>query len=168
MIGADRQPVIGQGGPTLALAPGDLRAIVAQALAGVSRGTRVLAIVPDRTRDDNTHLLFPFAAEVLEHAGAARLDALVAQGTHPSMSDADKRAKIGSGDQGVPCLGRIFDHQWHRDADLVTLGSLGADRIRTLTGGLMADPVPVRLNARLAAGVYDLVLVFGATMPHEV
>jgi hypothetical protein len=32
----------------------------------------------------------------------------------------------------------------------------------------MTAPVPVRLNALLAPGLYDLVLVFGATMPHEV
>src|SRR5882724_288909 len=32
----------------------------------------------------------------------------------------------------------------------------------------MHESVPVRLNALLAPGKYDTVLVFGATMPHEV
>ncbi len=37
-----------------------------------------------------------------------------------------------------------------------------------LTGGLINEAVDVRLNALLAPGLYDTVLVFGATMPHEV
>jgi hypothetical protein len=36
-----------------------LTAIVEQALDVVQPGERVLAIIPDKTRDDNTHQLFP-------------------------------------------------------------------------------------------------------------
>src|SRR5207253_1132207 len=49
-----------------------------------------------------------------------------------------------------------------------TLGELNADRVRELTGGLIEEAVDVRLNALLGPGIYDAVLVFGATMPHEV
>jgi hypothetical protein len=42
------------------------------------------------------------------------------------------------------------------------------DRIDELTDGLIKEAVPVRLNALLSPGIYDTVLVFGATMPHEV
>lgn len=160
--------VVGQGAPTRSLSSEALRAIVAEALDQIAPGERVLAIVPDKTRDDNTHLLFPFAAQILAQRNVAQFDALVAQGTHAPMTEAEKREKIGWGRAETPRIGRIFDHQWDRADELVTLGELSADRITELTDGLMSESVPVRLNALLAAGRYNSVLVFGATMPHEV
>lgn len=160
--------VIGQGSITRSLSDSELRTIVEQALENVPIGARVLAIVPDKTRDDNTHLLFPMASQVLAARKVAQLDALIAQGTHAPMSESQKRAKIGYGAAETPNLGKIFDHAWDRPESLVTLGELSAERIEQLTDGLMHDSVPVRINALLAPGVYDLVLVFGATMPHEV
>src|SRR5262249_40441042 len=92
----------------------------------------------------------------------------IAQGTHPPMTEAQKREKVGYTAGPIPHLGRVFDHQWDRPDQLITLGELSADKVRALTGGLVDRSVPVQLNALLAPGVYDLVLVFGATMPHEV
>jgi nickel-dependent lactate racemase len=160
---------VGKGAPDLDLSPAELRAIVEQALLTVGPGARVLAIVPDKTRDDNTDLLFPFAAEVLKARGAEQFDALVAQGTHMPMTDEEKRTKIGL-DEGssLPLLGQIFDHQWNRPEELVDLGELSAERVTELTGGLINDSVKVNLNRLLAPGVYDTVLIFGATVPHEV
>src|SRR5216683_4595180 len=163
MIRTEAESVVGRGGAGVSLAPDDLRAIVTEALARVPAGARVLAIVPDKTRDDNTHLLLPMASQVLGEKKVGRLDALIAQGTHPPMTDAQKREKIGYGSGQIPRLDRIFDHQWDRAADLVTLGTLAADRVKTLSGGLMEQAVPVQLNALLAPGIYDVVLVFGAT-----
>ena len=51
---------------------------------------------------------------------------------------------------------------------MVTIGTLSEETVRELTGGLITDAVPVSLNKLLAPGVYDTVLVFGATVPHEV
>ncbi len=90
-----QKPVSGKGSPDSDLEPSDLRSIVFDALASVKAGARVLAIIPDKTRDDNTHLLFPMAASVLAKNGITKLDALVAQGTHSPMTDAEKLAKIG-------------------------------------------------------------------------
>jgi len=160
--------IVGQGSATKPLADSDLRKIVEQALGNVPSGARVLAIVPDKTRDDNTHLLFPMAAKVLASRKVAKLDALVAQGTHAPMTDTQKRAKIGASATSTPNLGTIFDHAWDDPKALVTLGELSGERIAQLSGGLMHDAVPVKLNSLLAPGVYDLILVFGATMPHEV
>ncbi len=141
-----------------------LAAIVRQALEVVQPGERVLAIIPDKTRDDNTDLLFPIANQFLTERGVACFDALVAQGTHPPMTDAQKRAKIGSDN----FAGRIFDHCWDRAEEMITLGELSAEMVSTLTGGLIDRAVPVTINKLLAAGVYDTVLVIGATVPHEV
>src|SRR5712691_623247 len=158
----------GQGSPDLDLSNAELSEIVAQALQSIEPGKRVLAIIPDKTRDDNTDILFPIAAQFLARKQVAQFDALVAQGTHPPMSETQKWAKVGSGSSAIPGLGRIFDHQWDRADELVTLGHLSAARVNELTDGLINESVSVRLNALLSPGVYDTVLVFGATMPHEV
>jgi nickel-dependent lactate racemase len=168
MITIDTGATIGTGGPRASLAAADLEAIVEQALADVRAGSRVLAIVPDATRDDNTPELFPIASRVLDTRKVGRFDALVAQGTHPPMTDGEKQEKVGLGAAGLPRLGRIFDHRWDDPSALTTIGELGAEQVATLTGGLMHDRVSVQVNSLVAGGNYDTVLVFGATMPHEV
>ena len=82
--------------------------IVADALRDVHAAHGCWPMIPDRTRDDNTPVLFPLVSQHLARLGAARLDALVAQGTHPPMTDADKRAKIGWGDADIPLLGEVL------------------------------------------------------------
>jgi lactate racemase len=160
---------IGEGAPGSDLSAGDLRAILEQALLHVAPGARVLTIIPDKTRDDNTDLLFPFAAEILSTRKIAQLDALVAQGTHVPMTDEEKRSKIGNTNgQSVPGLGQIYDHQWNVPEELVTIGELSAARVTKLTGGLISNAVSVNLNRRLGLGVYDTVIIFSATVPHEV
>ena len=142
----------------------DLAGIIHDALNVVQRGERVLAIIPDKTRDDNTHVLFPIAEKFLRERGVDRFDALVAQGTHPPMTVQQKLVKIGIED----FAGHIFDHSWDQEDEIVTLGELSADKASALTGGLIDYPVPVTINRLLAPGVYDTVIVFGATVPHEV
>jgi hypothetical protein len=64
--------------------------------------------------------------------------------------------------------GRLFDHRWDDPEELIVLGELSAATVSELTRGLIEQPVPVSINKLLAPGVYDTVLVFGATVPHEV
>jgi len=160
---------IGAGSADSDLSPRELRDIVDQALIHVAPGARVLAIIPDKTRDDNTDVLFPFASEILSARSVAQFDALVAQGTHGPMSDDEKRAKIGINDgNAAPGLGQIFDPQWNVAEELTTIGELSADEVTSLTHGLMNKPVEVNLNRRLGPGIYDTILIFSATVPHEV
>ena len=146
------------------LSPTILAGKVREALDVITPGERVLAIIPDKTRDDNTDLLFPVAAEFLAGRGVAAFDVLVAQGTHPPMSREQKLAKIGVTD----FAGELFDHRWDVPDELITLGELSAQTVLELTGGLIEQAVPVSVNKLLAPGVYDVVVVFGATVPHEV
>jgi nickel-dependent lactate racemase len=141
-----------------------LTAIIQQALDVIQPGERVLAIVPDKTRDDNTHQLFPIANEFLNKRGVASFDALVAQGTHPPMSQSQKLSKIGLANFS----GQLFDHRWDEADELIKLGDLSPETVHDLTGGLIDQAVPVSINKLLAPGIYDTVLVFGATVPHEV
>ncbi|HKS08553.1 MAG TPA: lactate racemase domain-containing protein [Pyrinomonadaceae bacterium] len=146
------------------LSPTILAGKVREALDVIKPGERVLAIIPDKTRDDNTDLLFPIATEFLAQCGVAAFDALVAQGTHPPMSREQKLAKIGA----TSFAGRLFDHRWDVPEELTTLGELSAETVRELTGGLIEHAVSVSINKLLAPGVYDVVVLFGATVPHEV
>lgn len=148
----------------MSLGPTILAAKVHEALEDIKPGERVLAIIPDKTRDDNTNVLFPVATEFLSHRGVASFDVLVAQGTHPPMSEAQKLAKIGVAN----FAGQLFDHRWDQPEELTTLGELSEITVRELTAGLSEQSVPVSVNRLLAPGVYDTVLVFGATVPHEV
>lgn len=156
--------VVGEGSADAVLTPATMSAIVEQALEVIERGERVLAVIPDKTRDDNTDLLFPIAARLLRERGVASFDALVAQGTHPPMATAQKLAKIGLEEFS----GTLFDHRWDSPRDLITLGELNAEQVASLTNGLLNDAVAVSLNKLLAPGVYDSVVIFGATVPHEV
>ena len=145
-----------------------LRQIARDALRAVPAGARVLAVIPDKTRDDNTDILFPILSQELAGRRVAQFDALVAQGTHPPMSTDEKRVKIGAGTAELPLIGEIFDHHWDRPSELTTLGRLTAAEVSKLTGGLMSADVPVQLNVRLAPGTYDYIFVLGAVVPHEV
>jgi nickel-dependent lactate racemase len=142
-----------------------MRSIIEEALEPVSSGARVLAIVPDKTRDDNTSTLVPLAASLLKSKGVGTFDALVAQGTHPPMTSAEKQTKIGG---PAALLGSLFDHAWDRAEELVQIGELEAGQVAELTNGLIDRAIPLRVNRLLERGVYDVVLVFGATSPHEV
>lgn len=160
---------IGNGSAGSDLSPAELRDILDQAFAHIGPGARVLAIIPDKTRDDNTDLLFPFAAEIMTARQVAQFDGLVAQGTHVPMSQAEKLSKIGAAEGSLPPgVGEIFDHQWNVPEELVTIGELSAAQVTQLTGGLIADEVKVNLNRRLGPGVYDTIVIFSATVPHEV
>ena len=141
-----------------------LTAIIHQALEVVQPGERVLAIIPDKTRDDNTHLLFPVANEFLIQRGITSFDVLVAQGTHPAMSESQKLSKIGA----AKFSGQLYDHRWDEPDELITIGELSAETVQRLTGGLIDNAVPVSINKLLAPGIYDTIVVFGATVPHEV
>ena len=160
--------VIGAGAPDRTFTPAELREIVDQAVSGIAAGTRVLAIVPDKTRDDNTDVLFPFAAQALAARKVAQFDALVAQGTHPPMTTEEKNAKLGLGTQPIPGLGQVWDHRWDDPQQLVPIGELTRERVSEMSNGLLDQAVQLTVNRLLAAGAYDTVLIIGATVPHEV
>lgn len=160
--------VIGRGAPNLDLLPEEQISILEEALLRVAPGTRVLAILPDKTRDDNTDILFPAAAKILRKHGVTVFDGLIAQGTHSAMRTEEKLTKTGLHKKRDIFDGRIFDHNWNDPQELIHIGTLAADRVRSITKGLIDYDIPLHLNKLLANGMYDLLLVFSATVPHEV
>jgi lactate racemase len=166
---APQSSIIGKGHAEFDLTPDDLHSILYEAVSTISPGTSILAIVADKTRDDNTHILFPLVAQILADRKVAKFDALVAQGTHPAMIEKDKRNKIGGvNSNALPGFGHIFDHNWADPSELVSLGCLAADRVREITGHLIEGPIELKVNKLLAPRLYDTILILGATAPHEV
>lgn len=146
------------------------RAVVEQ-LSGQLRGQRVLVLVPDHTRTAPLPLLFRCLVETLHDA--ARLDVLVALGTHPPLSDDRLNALVGI--TAEERTGRyahvgLFNHAWEDPDALTTLDVIGADEVRMLAGRhwhpSLPESVPVRINR--AAVEADHIVIVGPTFPHEV
>jgi nickel-dependent lactate racemase len=159
--------VVGQGSATGYLAEVDVRRLVQQAFSGVPiDGRRVLAIIPDGTRTMPMPLMFAVLGDVVG-ARAAALDYLVALGTHAPMSDAQLGALVGRPVvEGVAGRHRVFNHRWDRPDTFATLGVLPAREIAELTGGRLAQDVPVALNRLVLE--YDHLVICGPVFPHEV
>ena len=127
---------------------------------------RVLIIIPDGTRTMPMPLIFTLFDEWLTPRVAA-LDYLVALGTHPLMTDAQLSRLVGRAVIGGQ-VGRshIYNHEWEDPANFAHIGTIPAREIRQITGGLMSQDVPVKLNKLILA--YDQIVICGPVFPHEV
>jgi nickel-dependent lactate racemase len=159
--------VIGNGFVDRTLSEAEAGAIVAQALDPLPLdGKRVLIIIPDGTRTMPMPLMFGLFEKTLGPRSSA-LDYLVALGTHQPMSEAQLSKLVGRRVvEGRVGSSRIFNHRWDDPASFVHIGTLPAGEISSLTGGLMAQDVPVRLNKLFLD--YDQLLICGPVFPHEV
>ena len=145
----------------------EIAAVVEEGLSKLPLdGKRVLVIIPDGTRT----MPMPLMYELIEaHVAprAAALDFLVALGTHPIMNDAQLSKLVGRPVvNGVCGKSRIFNHHWEDPRNFTTLGVIPAEEIGKLTGGLIAQEVPVRLNRLICD--YDQIIICGPVFPHEV
>jgi nickel-dependent lactate racemase len=159
--------VIGVGYTDRFLSEAEIRGVLAEGLAGLNlAGKRVLAIMPDTTRSGPIPLCFRLLAELLGDV-AARLDFVIALGTHAPLDEARICQHFGiTAEERAGRYGRmdIFNHNWQEG--LRRIGTLAADEIAALTGGLMREDVPVEVNARLFD--YDHLLICGPVFPHEI
>ena len=167
--------VIGRGAANASLAADDVREMLAAAHAELlvgahlnPDGKRVLVIIPDGTRTAPIPLFFRLLYEQLGRR-VAQLDYLIALGTHPPMSDdaIDRLVGVTAAERAAryPNV-HIYNHEWNNPAALKTIGVISRAEAGELTGGLLAEDVPVTLN-RLVAD-YDLLLICGPVFPHEV
>jgi len=129
-------------------------------------GKRVLVIIPDGTRTMPMPLMFDLLEAHLAPRVAA-LDYLVALGTHPIMHDDHLSHLVGRPvSNGLCGRSHVFNHHWEDPANFVTLGVISAAEIGELTGGLLVQEVPVRLNKLILD--YDQLIICGPVFPHEV
>jgi nickel-dependent lactate racemase len=159
--------LIGQGNPQRNLSDEEARSITREGLAALAiDGKRVLVIIPDGTRSMPMPLLFDLLRESIGPRAAA-LDFLVALGTHQPMTDAQLGRLVGQTvTNGQAGRTRIFNHEWSDPVRFALLGTIPADEIRRISGGLLAQDVPVSLNKRIFD--YDQLIICGPVFPHEV
>lgn len=161
--------MVGQGYTERALTDDEVAVIVAEGLAADALdGRRVLLIVPDGTRTAPMPQLFRLIHAALAPRVAA-LDVLIALGTHQPMGQAQIDAHLGVAERewqttfaGV----RVFNHRWEHPDTFVTLGTITADEVAEISGGMLRRAVDVRINRLVTE--YDRLLICGPVFPHEV
>ena len=138
------------------------------ALEDLVAGERVLVLVPDRTRDVDLAHLFPGLLAALGRA--ARVDVMVALGTHPPMGQDDVADMLGLAAGPHPPLVGIEDHDWRSPGALARLGVVSAGRLREVAGPTwhpsLGGDLVIRVNRRVVEA--DRVVVLGPVLPHEV
>ncbi len=125
---------------------------------------RVLVIIPDDTRTLPMPELYETLCASLSLRARA-LTVLVALGTHPSLTDERLAQHLGpewKRFEGV----EVVQHAWNDSESLANIGMLSADEMDTLSGGLLAEAVPIEVNRLVLES--DLVVIVGPVFPHEV
>ena len=145
----------------------EIRQIVAQAAAELQvTGKRVLTIIPDGTRTMPMPLMFQLFEDEIGMRAAA-CDYLIALGTHPFMSEAHLTRLLGRPIvNGVCGKARVLNHRWDLPETFADLGTIPAEEVRKASGGLLSDPILIKINRLLFD--YDQVLICGPVFPHEV
>jgi nickel-dependent lactate racemase len=159
--------LIGHGAPGASLSDADVRQIVSDAADALApAGKRILMIIPDGTRTMPMPQMFSLFAEYIG-ARAARLDYLIALGTHQPMTDAQLTQLLGRPVDGGMCGdSRVHNHLWGDPATFATIGTIPAEEIEAISGGLFSQEVVVRLNKLIYD--YDQIIICGPVFPHEV
>jgi lactate racemase len=158
------------GGVGQHLEPSDVREFVLESLAGADlNGARVCLVVPDGTRTCPLPLLLQAARDALT-GRAAEVTVIIALGTHHGMSEEQLARHLGyePGRSAEVYPGwQIRNHESWLPETFVSLGTIGADRLTALTGGLMnGTSVEVKINRHVVEA--DVALVVGPVFPHEV
>ena len=158
------------GGPHLTVSDAELDAFVARNLAGVDLdGKRVVLVVPDGTRSCPLPLLLRTVHRHLIDR-VATLTTVIALGTHSYMEPDEIDAWFGVPEGSTladtyPGM-TVVNHEFLDPDKVVTLGTLTAEEISEMSGGLMAEDVVVEMNRYVAEA--DVNLVIGPVFPHEV
>ncbi|WP_315098167.1 lactate racemase domain-containing protein [uncultured Cellulomonas sp.] len=157
------------GGPDQVLTTEQVRSFVLESLAGADLdGRSVCLVVPDGTRSCPLPLLLATVHQALV-GRVTRLTALVALGTHVAMSERALATHLGYAREGLDATYpgmTVLNHEWWTPETFVSLGTISADRVSELTGGLLSMPADVALNRAVVE--HDVALVVGPVFPHEV
>lgn len=159
----------GLGAPDKPLLESEIREVIKASIpASLYTGKKVLVLTPDTTRTCPLPLMIGCLGELMAKA-AARLDFMVALGTHTPLAEerilalygisAKERNEIWAGS-------RFLNHRWDLPDTLARIGWIEQAEIEELSGGKLSERVPVDINRAILD--YDLVLVLGPVFPHEV
>ena len=168
-VGNSAGPAAFLGGAREVLTADQVTAFISESLAALDLdGRSVCVVVPDGTRSCPLPLLMR-AVHAALHGRVSAMTALVALGTHAAMPAKELADWLGypAGQLADRYPGlKVLNHQWHDPNTFVDLGTISADRIGELSGGLLHTAVDVKLNRAVAE--HDVALVVGPVFPHEV
>jgi nickel-dependent lactate racemase len=136
--------------------------------AGLYENKRVLVLTPDGTRTCPLPMMVRILGEVIG-AKVAKLDFMVALGTHPVMTKRQilELYKISPGDRVEPFGRSAFScHRWDLPETFRRIGELTEEEVATISGGLLRERVPIDINQSIFD--YDLIVILGPVFPHEV
>jgi nickel-dependent lactate racemase len=146
----------------------EVAAALERGLRELRAGQRVLVLIPDGTRHAPIPMMFRLLCESVAKR-AARLDFMIALGTHPPMSEDAISRLVGmsTSERDERCRNTsVFNHEWDHPEHLTHIGTVPADEVDELTRGLMHEEMPVDLNRLILD--YDQLVICGPVFPHEV
>jgi len=157
------------GGPETTLTTDEIRRFIAEQLSATDLdGKSVCLVIPDGTRSSPLLLLLRCVHEAL--AGrVTRLTAVIALGTHVAMTEEALARHLGYAEGGLEATYpgmTVVNHEWWKPETFVTLGTISAERVSELSGGLLTIAAEVALNRVVVD--HDVALVVGPVFPHEV
>lgn len=159
----------GHGTAQRVLTETEIKTIIEQSLPPATFAARkVLVLTPDITRTCPLPLMLRC---LREHLGpiAARLDCMVALGTHTPLAEErilslygiDKTKRHTNWGDSL-----FLNHRWDLPETLARIGWIEPEEIEQLSEGLLSERVPVDINRTIFD--YDHILVLGPVFPHEV
>jgi len=159
----------GHGTPDRALSETEIREILANSTpAALFAGKKILVLTPDTTRTCPLPLMIRCLGHLLGNS-AARLDFMVALGTHTPLAEERILALYGISDEDRQerwADSRFLNHRWDLPDTLTRIGWIETEEIEELSGGRLSERVPVDINRAIFD--YDLLLILGPVFPHEV
>ena len=161
--------VVGKGLETGHLSDQEIKDICAEGLGKLDlKGKKVLIIVPDHTRQAPIGKFFSIFHELLS-GRAAKIDCLLALGTHPPLTEKEKLDLFDmtaeEKEKKYPDL-QIHNHQWDDPDTLKHIGTIPAEEVSRISEGRLNEEIKVALNGKIFE--YDHVILFGTVMPNIV
>jgi nickel-dependent lactate racemase len=129
---------------------------------------RILAVIPDLSRSAPMDIMFRTVYTLLVDR-ARRLDFIIASGTHPPLSEQAINRRVGitrEERKSRYARARFFNHHWQQAEQLKYVGTISADEVAQISGGLIRQKVDISVNKMVFD--YDLLMIIGPTFPHEV
>ncbi|OEU48390.1 MAG: hypothetical protein BA866_11215 [Desulfobulbaceae bacterium S5133MH15] len=147
----------------------DISKVISQEFpSDVTAGKKILVLTPDTTRTCPLPMMIRLLHDKIRNS-AARLDYMVALGTHTPLSDEAilKLYGISAKErQAVFKNTQFLNHRWDLPDTLARIGWIEEKKIEELSEGRLKERVPVDINKAIFD--YDLIIVLGPVFPHEV
>lgn len=158
------------GGPGYRIGTEEFEGFVAEAIGRIGlEGKSLCLIIPDDTRSCPMPRILRAVHKAVV-GRAASVTAVIALGTHEYMEPGEIAAWTAGDadadlDQVYPGM-RIVNHLWKDPEQLVSVGTIPAERIYELSGGRLKQGSDVLINRTVADA--DVKIIMGPILPHEV